>query len=73
MGYTKGKCKCEVDRYNILHRCPLHEAAPDMYEALQGLLKGNEVYHSNKKTGYTVAPSPDAVRKGIEAIAEVEK
>ena len=37
--YTKGKCRCEVDRYNILHRCPLHEAAPDMYEAIETALR----------------------------------
>lgn len=44
----------------------------DMYEALQELLQGNEVYHSIRKTGYRVAPSPDAVEKGIQALLKAD-
>ena len=39
MEYTKGECKCRADNTTgeIVY-CPLHKAAPDMYEALEKLV-----------------------------------
>lgn len=77
MKYSKSKCQCGVvhrgDIYtHEIKYCPLHKAAPKLLEALRELLQGNEVYRTNKETGYRVVPSPDKIKKGMNAIALAE-
>ncbi len=47
MNYTKGECDCKVVSGflcgNVIEYCPLHKAAPDLYEALEGLLQLRDI------------------------------
>ncbi len=73
MNYTKGKwnCTCEAGYKGEVIHCPLHAAAPDMYEALKdfGLYVAVN-YDENNKPFYYIDKEWEDKRK--QALAKAE-
>jgi len=46
MKYTKGECGCKLKQLGYvitgIEYCPLHKSAPDLYEALKGLIERDD-------------------------------
>ena len=68
MEYTKGECGCRIAHLGIdkleIEYCPLHKAAPDLYEACKEMIAVLTLYGSEK-------PEPEFSRMK-QAIAKVE-
>lgn len=52
--FPNGKCGCATERVeytDYIEFCPLHAAAPDMYEALQLILDAYEKWNNREDGG----------------------
>ena len=80
--YTKGECDCLIEEVVFTYStgqsgikpqiiyCPLHKSAPDLYEALEGLMELQEI--DNGSVVVRACPSSESILKAQEALAKGE-